>query len=427
MNKWLRRVWDYTNFSRNTTLKIISILFSIMFWFYVMGDINPEVTTAIENLPVELLNVAELSESGLVIVGQTDFTAQVKITGRRNDVYKVSSEAVKISADTRGFQAGINSIPLEISVPASVRLSDFAPKQIKLELDRVVQKPKPVQILRVNRPLDGFTTEPPQVEPREVLVTGPESFVNTVEKVMGEIDIGGLTSPVSRNVALRAMDGDGKEVGGVSLGQAYAEVYLPVYRFGSLPVIPDLLGEAAEGYRIVAVEVEPQTVYLQGDQTALDALETISTEQLDISGISQSLETTVGLVVPEGLTAPYQTEPLKLTVRVEAVRTKELVMDAGALILENLEDGLDTNLAEIELVIAVKIRDVSSVLESINPANIFLTADLEGLGPGVHEVPIGYRDGEYLEVEISPEVLEIEIVEEEENQETQESGEGDRT
>ena len=427
MNKWLRRVWEYTNFSRNTTLKIISIAFSIMFWFYVMGDINPEVTTAIENLPVELLNVAELSESGLVIVGQTDFTAQVKITGRRNDVYKVSSEAIKISADTRGFQAGINSIPLEISVPASVRLSDFAPKQIKLELDRVVQKPKPVQILRVNRPLDGFTTEPPQVEPREVLVTGPESFVNAVEKVMGEIDIGGLTAPVSRNVALRAMDGDGKEVGGVSLGQAYAEVYLPVYRFGSLPVVPDLLGEAAEGYRVVAVEVEPRTVYLQGDQTALDALEAISTEQLDISGISQSLETTVGLVVPEGLTAPYQTEPLKLTVRVEAVRTKELVMDAGALILENLEDGLDTNLAEIELAIAVKIRDVSSVLESINPANLFLTADLEGLGPGIHEVPIGYRDGEYLEVEISPKVLEIEIVEEDETQETQESGEGDRT
>lgn len=418
MSKFLKGLWDYTNFSRNTTFKIISIAFSIMFWFYVMGDINPEVTTTLENLSVELLNVAELSESGLVIIGQTDYAVQVKIGGRRNDVYKISAEDIKISADTRGFQSGINSIPLEITVPAGVELKDFAPKQIKVELDRVVQKPKPVQIIRVNRPIDGFMAEPPRVEPQEILVLGPETFVNNVDKVFGEIDVSGLTEPVSKNIPLKAVDSDGKEVGGVTLGQAYAGVYLPVYRFGSLPVVVDLTGEVDENYRIVSVEAVPESVYIQGGTEAIEGIKTLDTEPFDVTELTETTELELPLVVPENLLTPYLEGPVKVLIKIEPVKTKELVLSSDVLIVENLDLGLTTNLADIDKDITVKIKDVESVLEAVNPNGILLTVDLEGLGKGVHEASIEYKGNRFIGLEILPKTIRIEILEENSDDET---------
>ncbi len=415
MSKFLKGFWNYTNLSNNTTLKIVSVVFSIMFWFYVMGDINPELTTAIENVEVELLNMEELAQSGLVVIGQKDYAVNIEIRGRRNDVYMVASEDVKISADVMGFKAGMNSVPLDISVPSSVDLVDFTPKQIKIELDRVVQKQKPVEIIRSNTHLEGFMTKPPKVETEEVLVAGPESFVNNVEKVIGEIDVGGLTEPVSQNVPLRAVDEEGNEVAGVSIGQAYTKVYLPVYRFESFPIVADIIGQVDENHRVVSVSVIPESIQVQGDSKAIELEESIMTETIDVSGLTESFEFDVPVIIPDSLSASYMRGPVKVNVEIEQLRTKEIIISSDSIMIENLETGLATNLPELDRDIIVRISDLESVIENLNSSQINLFVDLEGLDKGIHELEILEEENEFMGFEIIPETIEIEISEEPKN------------
>ncbi len=415
MSRFLKGFWNYTNFSNNTTLKIVSVVFSIMFWFYVMGDINPELTTAIENVDVDLLNIEELAQSGLVMIGQKDYAINVEIRGRRNDVYMVASEDVKISADVMGFKAGINSVPLDISVPSSVDLVDFTPKQIKIELDRVVQKQKPVEIIRTNTHLEGFMTEPPKAEIEEVLVAGPESFVNNVDRVIGEIDVGGLTEPVSQNVPLRAVDAEGSEVAGVSVGQAYTKVYLPVYRFESFPIVADIIGQVDENYKVVSVSVIPESIQIQGDTKAIELEESIMTEPIDITGLAESFEADVPVIIPDSLSASYMSGLVKVNVEIEPLRTKEIIISSDAIMIENLETGLETNLPELDMDIIVRIRDLESVIEDLNPSRINLSVDLEGLEKGIHEIEIYGEENEFIGFDIIPGTIEIEISEEPKN------------
>ncbi len=412
MNKFLKGFWNYTNLSNNTTLKIVSVALSVMLWFYVMGDINPELTTTIDNIDVELLNVEELSQSGLEMIGQKDYVVQVEVKGRRNEVYKVTSENIKINADVMGFKSGINSVPLEISVPTGVKLMDFTPKQIKIELDRIVQKQKPVEIIRTNRHLEGFMTNAPTVEIEEVLVAGPESFVNNVEKVIGEIDIGGLTEPVSQNVPLRAVDAEGNEVVGVSIGQAYTMVYLNVYRFASIPVVADIIGEVDENYRVVSVSVIPETIQLQGDNNAIEVEESIKTESIDVSGLTESIEVEVPIIITDGLTVSYQNGLVRVIVEVEPIKIKEIILNSDSIVIENLGTGLITNLPKIDKDITVKIRDLESVLETVNHSDIALSVNLEGLEAGIHEVVIDSKVNEFIGYEVIPKTIEIEIMEE---------------
>jgi len=415
MSKFLKGFWNYTNLSNNTTLKIVSVVFSIMFWFYVMGDINPELTTAIENVEVELLNMEELAQSGLVVIGQKDYAVNIEIRGRRNDVYMVASEDVKISADVMGFKAGMNSVPLDISVPSSVDLVDFTPKQIKIELDRVVQKQKPVEIIRSNTHLEGFMTKPPKVETEEVLVAGPESFVNNVEKVIGEIDVGGLTEPVSQNVPLRAVDEEGNEVAGVSIGQAYTKVYLPVYRFESFPIVADIIGQVDENHRVVSVSVIPESIQVQGDSKAIELEESIMTETIDVSGLTESFEFDVPVIIPDSLSASYMRGPVKVNVEIEPLRTKEIIISSDSIIIENLETGLTTNLPELDRDIIVRISDLESVIENLNSSQINLFVDLQGLDKGIHKLEILDEENGFIGFEIITPSIEIEISEEPEN------------
>ncbi len=415
MSKFLKGFWNYTNFSNNTTLKIVSVVFSIMFWFYVMGDINPELTSAIENVDVELLNTEELAQSGLVMIGQKDYTVNVEIRGRRNDVYMVASEDVKISADVMGFKAGKNSVPLDISVPSSVNLVNFTPKQIKIELDRVVQKQKSVEIIRSNTHIEGFMTESPKAEIEEVLVAGPESLVNDVEKVIGEIDVGGLTESVSQNVPLRAIDEEGNEVAGVSLGQRYTKVYLPVYRFESFEIVPDIIGEVENNYKVVSVSVVPESIQIQGDAKDIELVENIKTEAIDITGLAESFEVDVPVIMSNSLLPSYMSGPVKVNVQIQQLKTKELKISSDSIVIENLENGLATNLPEKDTDIIVRISDLESLIDNVNTSEVNLYVDLQGLGKGIHEVEIFSEENEYAGFEIITPSIEIEISEEPEN------------
>ena len=86
----------------NLAPKIIAILFSLILWIYVMQAINPKESRNISSIPVNLVNVEELKEQGMALVGGEGFTVRAKITGRRDEIYKVSESKIQVKADLRG-------------------------------------------------------------------------------------------------------------------------------------------------------------------------------------------------------------------------------------------------------------------------------------------------------------------------------------
>ena len=65
--------------------------------------------------------------------------------------------------------------------------------------------------------------------------------------------------------------------------------------------------------------------------------------------------------------------------------------------------------------IIVRIRDLESVIEDLNPSRINLSVDLEGLEKGIHEIEIYGGENEFIGFDIIPGTIEIEISEEPKN------------
>lgn len=419
MIEFLRGIFEKSKISRNTTPKIVSILFALVLWLYVMSEVNPETNTVINDLKVELLNMEELKNSGLVIIGQEDFTVNAKIVGRRNEIFKITRDDIKVTADLRGYQQGVNSIPLEISQPANVTNVEITPQQIKVTLDRIVKNQKPVEIIPQGSPQRGYDMGEVILTPSQVLVEGPESKVNAVTKVVGEIDVEDIKENIRSNIPVKAVDSEGNTITGVEVKSKYVNVFIPMLRVGNVKITPQLTGEIRAGYKITKIEVNPDTVSLRGKEEEVIKYSEILTESINISDLDHTLTTRTNLLIPEGVEVLGLRDMPEITINVEEIETKEFTFNSNQISVNNLEDTLTTNIGQIDESIKVSISDVRSVLERVKRNDLELSIDGTDLQEGNHTVEISVNSNVPVEtIEILPKEIQIQVYEKEDTTET---------
>lgn len=410
MADFLRGLFEKSKISRNTTPKIIAGLFAIVLWLYVMSEVNPETNITLNDLQVELLNVEEIKDSGLVVIGQEDFTVNARISGRRNEVYKVSRDDIRITADLRGFQQGVNSIPLEISQPVNVTSVEISPQQIKVNLDKVVKNQKTVEIEAKGDTELGYDVGDMVITPNEVLVEGPESKVNSVAKVIGEIDIEKAKKNIRANIPIKAVDKEGNVINGVNVKTTYVNVFAPIQKVRNVTIKPQIEGQVRDGYKITGIEVAPKLVLLKGKEEVVQSYSEVLTQPLNIDDLDHTIKSKVNLILPENIETPQLTDLPEITVNVEKIESKEFTFAPNQISVNNLRDTLTTNIEELDLSIKVKVNDVRSVLEDLKRSDLEVVIDAGELERGIHRVDINVNtDIPINDIEIIPAQIDIEI------------------
>lgn len=83
----------------------------------------------------------------------------------------------------------------------------------------------------------------------------------------------------------------------------------------TVPVRPRLLGVPAEGFLPFGdVRVTPDSLWIRGPATAVEGLDSILTEEVDLSGRNQSVEERVVLVAPENIEMEVETVELRVPI-----------------------------------------------------------------------------------------------------------------
>ena len=262
MVKFLKGLFESSKLSRNTTPKLVSVIFAIVLYMFVMGEVNPEEERPLNNLKVELLNKEELENSGLVFIDQNEFTVNVKIAGKKNELPKISPDDIKVSADLSNAKEGENIIILKVSNPVNVEIKEMAPQQINVRLDKIVQGQKNVEVIPKGSPVRNYVVGKYRTTPDSVLIEGPKSRVNLVAKVVAEIDVEGIKDNIRKDVPIKAVDSQGEDVIGVDVKTNNVNVYLSMLKLKNVPIKPNIQGAVREGYKITKVEVTPENITL---------------------------------------------------------------------------------------------------------------------------------------------------------------------
>ncbi|OHW62121.1 YbbR-like protein [Andreesenia angusta] len=403
------------------TIVFLSIAISILLWSYVMGDINPSTTKQLLGMNVELI---EQEDESLVVTSDKDFKVDVKISGRRNDIYQIRRDDIRFKADLSGYDEGTHTVDVEMesNIRGGTADIDYSPKQIEVTIERIVSKSFKAELVTTGELPSGINPDMLEFPESEVSVTGVRSDVDSVDRVVASLDAGEVKNGQDIEVSLVPLDRAGNSVEGVKLSKSKLYVKVLSADIKIAKIEPKLVGEIPEGYEVSVAEVIPEKVKFiySGSQNAPAK---VDTTEIDISGITESKEIDVELVLPEGMELAEGVDKkvkVKLTVKevqdeqeLEEEIEKTLDYSLSEIKFKNISEDLAvTNVNEAPDLVRVKISGEAQLLEGISKEDIALTVDFsEASEPGIYSLAIGYGEipAGIRVISVGPESLEFEL------------------
>lgn len=301
----------------NTVLKILSVLIAVCLWMYVMGNVNPMTTQTIENVPVELLNQDTLQERGLAIRGGLGFSVDIVVEGNRSVLHELDKDKIKATVDVFGYEAGQNSVPVQVEVPDNVRLKEVKTPRIEITVEELISAYKKVDVKFVGKAASG--TEPGVVatSPSEIEVKGAKSLVNAVKTVQARLNAAELTDePKSFQAKLQALNPNGEQIYDVTLSAETAEVEAALYHTKTVPLEVKTIGSLPKGHELEDMSV-PEEIKISGMKEDLDSIEKIETEPVDMSRITNNTEIELKPIFPSGIQASQGSKKMVAEIKIK--------------------------------------------------------------------------------------------------------------
>ncbi len=185
--------------TENWTLKLISIVFALLLWIFIMGERRLEIGFRV---PLELQNIPQQ----LIIANEVPSLVDVRISGPRTLLMKVSPNDISIVVDLSDLKPGLTTfkrLEERLNLPSGLRVTRLSPSFIDLKLERIKEKMVPVNIALKGEPLGGFKVANVRAVPDKVAVAGAETELKGISEVRTEdVDLTGVNDGFSVIVPL---------------------------------------------------------------------------------------------------------------------------------------------------------------------------------------------------------------------------------
>lgn len=182
-------------FQNNIFVFILSLFISVVIWLLVVINVSPQTTRVIKDVKVTIDDTVP-SQFGLEVFGESEFTVDVTVKGKKYQIStgNLSAEDIVVTAVTTNVDSpGFRTLQLRaepVNDNASYTISSVSSKTIDVYFDtaKSVQFVVEPQIITDGFPVvaDGFTCGEISLSENAVVISGPSTQVNRIEKVIAE-------------------------------------------------------------------------------------------------------------------------------------------------------------------------------------------------------------------------------------------------
>lgn len=301
--------------TKNWGTKLVSLILAVGLWYYAVGEEGIEVTRTI---PVEI----KVEKEKMSIVGKPTRLVMVTLQAPRSLLANLASDELKAEHVIRRIESpgdySFRLEPREIHLPSEkVRVVRVEPEAIQVKIDEMIVQKLEVEPVFLGEPAFGYSVDHGniQLDPRSVLVEGPKSQLEKMEKIKTQpIDVVGRVRSFRKSVRLA------EEPGLKVLSESWIDAYVPIQEtasekpFANVPV--KLLSSFGSLSRI---SVEPSSVsfVLKGPSKRLETLESKDIlVYVEISELSDGThEVPLRTLLPEATSLKESLAPVKVTIQ----------------------------------------------------------------------------------------------------------------
>lgn len=296
---------------RNLLPKLLAVLVALIVWIFVMNEQNPPVEGTFQ----VALGTRNLSEK--MVVMEAPETVRVKVRGLRNAIAGAAVKEFRATVDLKGMATGQYNLPVSVALPGGYELIEVMPDKVTVKIEAVRSR----QFSIVPR-LSGLLATQMQlgkveVKPAVATITGPQSLLDSVEKVVAPLEIKEPTAAFSVTSKLILLGPEGTEMKSLTMEPTQVIVSGNL-ESGSVSRIVDvktvLIGNLPDGILLRKVFTEPLKLELKGPKSVLDKISTVVTEPVSLTGVIKDVTREVPLQIPPGVTADRKSVMVRITV-----------------------------------------------------------------------------------------------------------------
>lgn len=389
------------NITTNLGLKIIAFIFAVFLWFIVVNLDNPVGSSTFRDIPVQILNEDIIKSAGEVYQVEGDQTVTVVVYATREVRQKLTSDNIVATADIKQIDSTGRLVPIEVSISGFSGeniTAEAVPRNLTIQREKSGKKVLPLTVDTDGIGLaDGYMLGDATVKPDQVTITGAESVLAQVDRAVAQTgDVDGISEDTVLSANLVLYDANGNELNQSqienNLGKNGLSVSVEVHRVKSIPVVFDVTGAPAEGYKYTGCTSTPESVQVCGKSEDIDKMSEIDVPAslIDISGVSESVEMTVDI-------KPYLPEEVELvdensanvtvTVKIEEEGTLSIDFMVSSIKLNNLAENLQVSY-EPDAEITLRFTGDEDLLDTLDISNA-VSVDLGDYDePGTYDVPV---------------------------------------
>ena len=298
----------------NILEKIIAVIAAMALWVVVMEDQNPVIEGSY-SVPLSFVNVPE----GFKVLHGSQ-PIKIQLRGPRSYFVNYEDKDCRAYSNLAGLEEGDHEVKIEASFPPGFELIAVTPDQTQIKLDAYIEKQMPADLIVTGAAGANATVTKVSQSAETVTLIGSRTAVESVTRVIGYVGLSGNKSDFSLQVPMTPVNDDGRAVPDVrsvpSLMNVDVSIELDLIR-KTVPIEADII--AAEGFEIEQVTIDPAQVEVAGKDTVLNPVVNIQTDSITVPLGDKSVKQTVGLIVPEGVTANIK----EVTVEVKMKEKKQ--------------------------------------------------------------------------------------------------------
>lgn len=401
------------NLTNNLGLKIIAFIFAAFLWLIVVNLDNPVVSRTYSDIQVDIVNDDIITSAGDVYQVDGEQTASVTVYATRKIQQEIDSRDIVATADIREMDTTTGLVPIKVSIPGYEEdyvSAEAFPRNLTIQREKSGKKDLKLTVRDEDEPAEGYIIGEMTVNPKEVTITGAESVLAKIDRAEARISVEGLSQDQLMKADLMLYDADGNVQGQTqisnNLGDDGITVSVEVLKLKSVPIVLDVNGTPAEGYKYTGATSTPESIQVCGKSSALQEFDEIEipSSVLNVSGASDSIEKMIDITqyLPDNIRLVDESAgEIRINLKIEKEGTRAMDFLVSSIRLNNLAEDLQVSY-ETGAEITIRVSGDEPLLESLDISNA-VSVDLAGYTmPGTYDLPVkvDLPDGISLEDEV---------------------------
>lgn len=373
----------------NFGLKILALAISFALWLVVVNISDPVATTTINGIPVEILNGDVITNQGQTyeVLDGTD-TITVSVSAKRTILDYLTKENIKATADLENLsEDGTVRIKVESNrYGETIDSIKSKTEYLKVKIEDMKKTQFVITPDILGEPVSGYVVGNVTLDENVVRVSGPESVISQISKVVAEVSVSNMSSNMRTSVELKLYDSQDVLIENKNIAKNITNVNISVEILGTkeVPINLGVSGTPAEGYGMTGVITsEPETVLVAGSPSALAKIASIDVPEsaVNVDGAIGDVNIAVNLedYLPDGIRFADEEETGKIvaTVGIAQKETKEVGINKSIITITGMPDGYEASFVSEEDTISFEVQAMPTVLETFDASTLSAVIDFK--------------------------------------------------